>query len=98
MRLYFSSEFKNEIQEIGNTVTLMYLSLDDNERKIEFQSLWDNIDKVLNMSIDLSDIGKDYQDPSTITVWYGDLSDYRGSFSSIFRTWRNIEPMLEEEG
>ena len=74
MRLYFSSEFKNEIQEIGNTVTLMYLSLDDNERKIEFQSLWDNIDKVLNMSIDLSDIGKDYQDPSTITVWYGDLS------------------------
>lgn len=74
MKLYFSSEFKNEIQEVGNTVSLMYLSLEnDTTKRVEFQALWDEVEKVLNMSVDLSTLGE-FQDPSFITVWYGDSS------------------------
>ena len=56
MKLTFKGNFKEEINELGNSVLLQYLKLDDSEDLIEFESLWYEENKTLNMTLDLSNL------------------------------------------
>ena len=71
MKLTFKGNFKEEINELGNSVLLQYLKLDDSEDLLEFESLWYEENKTLNMTLDLSD---SVLPVSSITVMYSDLS------------------------
>ena len=75
MKLTFKGNFKEEINELGNSVLLQYLKLDDSEDLIEFESLWYEENKTLNMTLDLSNLKlPESKVISSITVMYSDLS------------------------
>lgn len=73
MKLTFKGNFKEEINELGNSLLLQYLKLNDSEDFLEFESLWYEENKTLNMTLDLSNLELS-EEVSSITVMYSDLS------------------------
>lgn len=74
MKLKFNGNFKEELMELGNSVLFQYLRLDDSKDLIEFESLWYEEGKTLNMTLDLSEIELPVEGAEKITVMYSDLS------------------------
>ena len=83
MTLKFSDKFKKEIQELGNAVLLNEATLYGpnfpyEETYIEFQSLWNEETKTLNMTLDLSEFEPEVLEEVTIIqVYYSDLNGER---------------------
>lgn len=96
MKIFFSNNFKKELSQLGNTIRLSkvrlgkyqgnnpkYQDFIDNTvlgKYMEFKSLWNKEEKVLTMTLDLSNLSEEYVQewvtPETcIFTYYSDLSD-----------------------
>ena len=74
MKLVFSENFKNEILEYGGQVRLELFKINGLGDYHKFESIWDQENNNLYMTLDLSYLDSVDQEIFEITVYYSDMS------------------------